>query len=124
MCPGCQGGRPSWGRASWRPVTVVGRVPPSVELGWGSFLFRRSGPRRVFVGAVSASQFPGGPSSGQKRRGACRGRRLAAAWAAGLERLVAREHVPGGDQDLARDGRLGGVAAVALGDIEVELMPR
>ena len=41
---------------------------------WGSFLFRRSGRRRVFVGAVSASQFRAGLSGGQKARGACRGR--------------------------------------------------
>src|SRR3954447_4417446 len=37
-----------------------------------SFLFRRSGHRRVFVGAASASQFHAGPSGGQKAAGACR----------------------------------------------------
>src|SRR3954447_4640420 len=43
---------------------------------------------------------------------------------AGLERLLAGEDVPGGDQDLARDGGLGGVAlAVAVLGVGVEAMP-
>src|SRR5919109_86031 len=41
-----------------------------------------------------------------------------------LEGLVAGEHVPGGDQDLARDRRVRGVVvARAAGDVEVELVP-
>src|SRR5205823_7138153 len=42
----------------------------------------------------------------------------------GLEGLVAGEHMPGGDQDLARDRGLGGVGvAGAATDVEVELVP-
>ena len=41
-----------------------------------------------------------------------------------VEGLLAGEDVPGGDQDLARDGGLGRVLARALGDIGVELVPR
>ena len=48
-------------------VVGVGGILPAGEV--GSFLFRRSGRRRVFVGAVSASQFHAGPSGGQKARG-------------------------------------------------------
>ena len=94
----------------------------SLVVRWCSFLFRRSGARRVFVGAVSASQFHAGPSGGQKAAGACRGR-IGPPWGGGLEGLLAREDVPGGDQDLARDGGLGGVLAGAGGDVGVELMP-
>jgi hypothetical protein len=36
---------------------------------------------------------------------------------------LAGEHVPGGDQDFARDGGLGRVLAGALGEIGVELVP-
>src|SRR5215207_3651544 len=80
----------------------------------GLFLFRRL-VRRLFVGAASASQFHAGPSGGQKAAGACRDvggpARLRAG---GLERLLAAEDVPAGDQDLARDGGLGRVLAVRL----------
>src|SRR3954451_1152534 len=86
-------------------------------------LFRRSGPRRVFVGAVSASQFHAGPSGGQKAAGACRGR-VGPARGGGLEGLLAREDVPGGDQDLARDSGLGRVLAGALSEVGVEAVPR
>jgi hypothetical protein len=79
--------------ASCRFLFVGGLVVKSwgeVVGGWcgsgRSFLFRRWW-RRLFVGAVSASQFHAGPSGGQKAAGACRDR--AAARAAGLERLVA-----------------------------------
>src|SRR6266571_9251202 len=42
----------------------------------------------------------------------------------GLEGLVPREHVPGGDQDLERDRGLGRVAvAGAAADVEVEVVP-
>jgi len=41
--------------------------------------------------------------------GACRDDRRCRA-GSGLERLVASEYVPGGDQDPARDGRLRGAA--------------
>jgi hypothetical protein len=45
-------------------------------------------------------------------------------WAAGLEGLFAAEHVPAGDQDLARDRRLGrvGLAGARL-DVSVEPVP-
>ena len=68
-------------------VKVSGR---SGEVGVGvvaHFSFGAWG-RRLFVGAVSASQFHAGPSGGQKAAGACRDR-SAAAGAAGLEGLVA-----------------------------------
>jgi hypothetical protein len=46
------------------------------------------------------------------------------AGAAGLEGLLAGEHVPSGDQDLAGDGALGRVGlAAALLDVAVELVP-
>src|ERR687886_297422 len=90
-----------------------------------SYLFRRSGHRRVFVGAASASQFHAGPSGGQIGAGACRdGGGVGRATPRRREGLLAREHVPGGDQDLARDGGLGRVLARALGDVGVELVPR
>ena len=101
--------------------SLRGRVLPGCEV--CSFLFRRSGPRRLFVGAVSASQFHAGPSGGQNATGACRGR-IGPARCGGLEGLLAGEDVPGGDQDLARDGGLGRVLARALGDIGVERVPR
>src|SRR6266536_5966852 len=42
----------------------------------------------------------------------------------GFEGFVAGEHVPGGDQDLARDrGFRGAVVARAAADVEVELVP-
>ena len=68
-------------------VKVSGR---SGEVGVGvvaHFSFGAWG-RRLFVGAVSASQFHAGPSGGQKPAGACRDR-CDAAGAAGLEGLVA-----------------------------------
>src|SRR5918995_7528752 len=75
------------------------------------------------MGAVPASQFHKGPSGGQSKAGACRDRGGAGSWR-GLEGLVAGEHVPGGDQDLARDRCLGGVVvARAAADVEVELVP-
>jgi hypothetical protein len=67
--------------------SLRGWVLPGCEV--GSFLFRRSGPRRVFVGAVSASQFHAGPSGGQKAAGACRGR-IGPPRRGGLEGLLAR----------------------------------
>src|SRR5436190_18894310 len=77
----------------------------------------------VSVGAVSASQFHKGPSGGQSQAGACRDRSGAGSWR-GLEGFVAGEHVPGGDQDLARDrGFRGVVVARAAADVEVELVP-
>src|SRR2546426_6203048 len=77
----------------------------------------------VSVGAVSASQFHKGPSGGQSQAGACRDRSGAGSWR-GLEGFVAREHVPGGDQDLARDrGFRGVVVAGAAAYVEVELVP-
>jgi len=52
------------------------------------------------------------------------GQRCCWSFAGGVEGFVAGEHVPGGDQDLARDGGLGGVAvAGAATDVEVEVVP-
>src|SRR5437667_2988142 len=77
----------------------------------------------VSVGAVSASQFHKGPSGGQSQAGACRDRSGAGSWR-GFEGFAAGEHVPGGDQDLARDrGFRGVVVARAAADVEVELVP-
>ena len=77
----------------------------------------------VSVGAVSASQFHKGPSGGQSQAGACRDRGGVGSWR-GFEGFVAGEHVPGGDQDLARDrGFRGVVVARAAADVEVELVP-
>ena len=54
---------------------------------------------------------------GPERRASCGG----AAW---LERLLAGEDVPGGDEDLACDGRFGGVGfVVAVFGVGVEAMP-
>jgi hypothetical protein len=80
--------------------------------------------RIVSVGAAPASQFHRGPSGGQLRVGACRGRIGARAGAGRLEGLLALQHVPDGDQQLAGDRRLGrvGLAAAAL-DVEVEPVP-
>src|SRR5687767_14405166 len=78
----------------------------------------------VSMGAVPASQFHNGPSGGQSQAGACRDGGAAGAARGGLEGLVAGEHVPGGDQDLARDRGLGGVAvAGAASDVGVEVVP-
>src|SRR3954468_22895366 len=60
---------------------------------------------RSFVGLVGPDEWrslPGQDRCRSRRRGGGRG-------GAGLEGLLAREDVPGGDQDLARDGGLGGV---------------
>jgi hypothetical protein len=78
------------------------------------------------MGAVSASQFHKGPSGGQSQAGACRDRGTLGGARGRLEGLVAGEHVPGGDQDLARDRDrgLGGVVVVgAAADVGVELVP-
>ena len=82
---------------------------------WCSFLFRRLGQRRVFVGAVSASQFHAGPSGGQKAAGACRDNGGVSHRLGWLEGLLAGEDVPGGDEDLAGDGGFGGILAGAAG---------
>src|SRR3954451_18167073 len=123
MWPGCQGGRPSWGAWS-RPVTVVGRVLPVWRARVGLISLSALGSSQSVRGSCLGFSIPWWAVKRPETSGACRGRRVAAARGAGLEPLVARQHVPGGDQDLARDGGLGGVAAVALGDIEVELVPR
>src|SRR6266571_8599257 len=89
----------------------------------GSSLSWRCWTHTVSVGAVSASQFHKGPSGGQSQAGACRNRGGAGSWR-GFEGFVAGEHVPGGDQDLARDrGFRGVVVARAAADVEVELVP-
>ena len=78
----------------------------------------------VSMGAVPASQFHKGPSGGQSQAGACRDRGGRGGARRGLEGFVAGEHVPGGDQDLARDRGFGGVVvARAAADVEVELVP-
>src|SRR6266508_823776 len=78
----------------------------------------------VSMGAVPASQFHNGPSGGQSQAGACRDRAAPGGSRGGLEGLVAGEHVPGGDQDLAGDRGLGGVVvAGAASDVGVEVVP-
>src|SRR6266498_4852729 len=92
--------------------------------GWTLISFLALGVHTVSVGAVPASQFHKGPSGGQSQAGACRDRGARRGSGRGLEGLVAGEHVPGGDQDLARDRGLGGVrVAGAATDVEVELVP-
>src|SRR6266540_531329 len=60
-----------------------------------------------------------GRSGGQSQAGACRDRGAGRGSGRGLEGLVAGEHVPGGDQDLARDRGPGGVrVAGAATDVE------
>jgi hypothetical protein len=82
------------------------------------------GGARGRIAAARASQIIWGPSGGQTNGGACRDR-IGGARGARLERLVEREDVPGGDQDLARDGGLGRVGlAVAALDVGVEAVPR
>src|SRR6266516_4557414 len=77
----------------------------------------------VSVGAVPASQFHKGPSGGQSHAGACRDRGAPGGARGGLEGLVAGEHVPGGDQDLARHRGLGGVGVTgAASDVDVEVV--
>ena len=75
---------------------------------------------RSFVGLGGPDELrslPGQDRCRSRRRGGGRG----GAW---LERLLAGEDVPGGDQDLARDGGLGGVAlAVAVLGVGVEAVP-
>src|SRR4051795_7424324 len=68
---------------------------------------------------------PCGPSGGQNATGVRRNRSFRAARARRCEGLLEREDVPAGDQHLARDRGLRGVAlaAAALLDVEVELMP-
>src|ERR1044071_8403685 len=92
-------------------------LPSLARRGRAQFYFGAAG-RIVSVGAVPASQFRCGPSGGQMKVGACRDRAVATAGAAALERLVAGEDVPGGDQHLARDGGLAGVGlALPRGDV-------
>jgi len=82
--------------------------------------FLALGVHTVSVGAVSASQFHKGPSGGQSQAGACRDRGAPGGARGGVEGLVAGEHVPGGDQDLACDRGLGRVVvAGAAADVEV-----
>src|SRR5215211_4332391 len=101
-----------------------GPVPPSrVVLVAAEFSFGARG-RTWSVAAAPASQIVCGPSGGQTNGGACRDR-IGRARGAGLERLLQREDVPGGDEDLASDGGLGGVGlAVALLGAGVERVPR
>src|SRR6266511_961541 len=78
----------------------------------------------VSVGAVPASQFHNGPSGGQSQAGAFRDRGAPGGSGGGLEGLVAGEDVPGGEEDLARDGGFGRVAVTgAAADVEVEVVP-
>src|SRR5215213_8924125 len=110
-------------------VSSRAAAQPVLLRGWGdrlgSVLFRRLSSHTVSVGAVPAAQFLVGRSVGQNATGVRRGRSCRAAGARGGEGLLERQDVPAGDQDLARDGGLGGVAlaAAALLDVEVELMP-
>src|SRR3954469_9855246 len=66
---------------------------------------------RSFVGLGGPDEWRSLPGQGERRSR----RRNGGRGGAGLEWLLAGEDVPGGDQDLARDGGLGGVAlAVAV----------
>src|SRR5215211_885026 len=100
-------------------------APPLVlPDGWMLISFLALGVHTVSVGAVPASQFHKGPSGGQSQAGACRDRAAPGGSGGRIEGLVAGEHVPGGDQDLARDRGLGGVGVTrAASDLEVELVP-
>jgi hypothetical protein len=66
------------------------------------------------------------PFSRPERTGAGRDTRCRAARTRRVEGLVEGEHVPAGDQDLARDGGLRRVAfpAAALLDLEIKIVPR
>src|SRR5204862_2747150 len=104
---------------------IVARSPP-LALPDGRMLisFLALGVHTVSVGAVSASQFHKGPSGGQSQAGACRDRGALGGARGGVGGFVAGEHVPGGEQDLARDRGLGGVVvAGAAADVGVELVP-
>src|SRR5215211_8400813 len=100
-------------------------APPLVlPDGWMLISFLALGVHTVSVGAVPASQFHNGPSGGQSQAGACRDRAALGGSGGRVEGLVAGEHVPGGDQDLARDRGLGRVAVTRPAtDVEVELVP-
>src|SRR3954452_10540040 len=108
-------------------VNRVGGLWLSLRSCPGSGLLRSLsalGGARGRVAAVPASQIVCGPSGGQTNGGACRDR-IGRAGGAGLERLLQREDVPGGDEDLASDGGLGGGGlAVALLGAGVERVPR
>src|SRR4051794_33740592 len=87
-------------------VNRVGGLWLSLRSCPGSGLLRSLsalGGARGRVAAVPASQIVCGPSGGQTNGGACRDR-IGRAGGAGLERLLQREDVPGGDEDLASDG--------------------
>src|SRR6266508_4700843 len=101
-------------------------APPLMLPGrWMLISFLAFGVHTVSVGAVPASQFHKGPSGGQSQAGACRDGVAPGRSRGGVEGLVAGEHVPGGDQDLARDRGLGRVAVAGAGaDVEVERVPR
>src|SRR5229473_1345161 len=90
--------------------------------GWAHFSFGARGAMCP-LGAVPASQFANGPSGGQGTGGACRdGRRCRGG--SGLEGFVAGEYVPAGDQDLAGNGRFGGVAvSLPAADVDVQSVP-
>src|SRR5437588_12550431 len=93
--------------------------------GWTLISFLAFVVHTVSVGAVSASHFHEGPAGGQSLVGACRDRGVAGASGGRLEGLVAGEHLPGGDQDLARDRSRGGVGVTRpAADVEVERVPR
>src|SRR6266550_1038980 len=101
-------------------------MSPPVMLpgGWMLISFLALVVHTVSVGAVSASQFHKGPSGGQSQAGACRDRGAPGGSGGGVEGLVAGEHVPGGDQDLARDRGLGGVGVTGpTTNVEVEVVP-
>src|SRR5438876_3157352 len=110
---GARGGATSARSRACTSLSAPGRLDAHLFLGpW---------LHTVSMGAVPASQFHKGPSGGQSQAGACRDR---GGSGGGLEGLVAEEHVPGGDQDLARDRGLGGVGVPgAAADVEVELVP-
>src|SRR6266516_1967688 len=103
--------------AGWWDLLCCSRTVGCSSLSWRC-------SHTVSMGAVPVSQFHNGPSGGQSKAGACRDKGVAGAARCGVEGLVAGEHVPGGDQDLARDGCLGGVAVAGAGDdVGVEVVP-
>src|SRR5712691_9671860 len=96
-------------------------VSPFVGSGCAHFSFGARGAACP-LGAVPASQFAKGPSGGQGSGGACRDDRRCRG--SRLEGFVAGEYVPAGDQDLAGDGGLGGVAvSLSAADVDVQSVP-
>src|SRR3954471_10858921 len=105
-------------RSRWRSGSGVLRSLSALGSAHGVVL-QLSRLLRSFVGLGGPDEWRSLPGQGR-----CRSRRDGGCGGAWLERLLAGEDVPGGDQDLARDGRLGRVAlAVAVLGVGVEAVP-